>query len=260
MKIFNHLWEDELRRLDRTDVRHGPLASSMRYALQGGKFVRPRLAWAIAEGWCVKGATDKAVAYWALAVEYVHAYSLVHDDLPAQDNAAFRRGKPAVHKRYGEAVAILTGNALLNRAYGLLEHTAMHAVLVPRLVRGVTALIVGQAHDLAPDPNQTPFDSQAYSMWVRGLKTGALFEVLLAGVGVLAAKGPLVEQVGDLGKDFGVAYQLRDDAKDQEAESGKEHAEQLEQYQARIQDKIHALRLPNPDPVLNTVRELLRLS
>jgi len=97
-----------------------PLAEAMRYCvLGGGKRLRPALACMAAEA-VGDGSPDELARRCGAAVELVHCYSLVHDDLPAMDDDALRRGKPTAHVRFGEAMAILTGDALLTRAFGIL--------------------------------------------------------------------------------------------------------------------------------------------
>ena len=103
--------------MERIHTRPEVLGESMRYSLlSGGKRIRPVLALACAD---VLGLSDEVILPFALATEMIHTYSLIHDDLPAMDNDDFRRGKPTSHKAFGEANAILAGDALLNESYGI---------------------------------------------------------------------------------------------------------------------------------------------
>ena len=128
------------------------LGESMRYSLlSGGKRIRPVLALACAD---VLGISDEDVLPFALALEMIHTYSLIHDDLPAMDNDDFRRGKPTSHKAFGEANAILAGDALLNESYGICLNESMkgekYAVAAKFLneCAGIQGMIVGQSADI----------------------------------------------------------------------------------------------------------------
>jgi geranylgeranyl pyrophosphate synthase len=130
------------------------LTEAVRYALLGGgKRLRPALAWASAEA---VGADAVRSVPAGAAVELVHAFSLVHDDLPAMDDDDLRRGKPTVHKAFDEATAILAGDALQTHAFGVLDEpapgharpdAAVRVRLVAELVRGTTGMIAGQVYD-----------------------------------------------------------------------------------------------------------------
>jgi len=202
------------------------LSDAMRYAvLDGGKRLRPLLVWAAAEA--VSGAplnpvTQAAVQRSACAVELIHAYSLVHDDLPCMDNDMLRRGKPTVHVRYGEATALLAGDALQALAFeqvlGLPE-----AALAARLglclaqASGRQGMAGGQAIDLAAVGRRL---SQAELEDMHRRKTGAL---LLASVqmGALAAaaEAPARAALSRYGSALGLAFQVIDDVLDVVADS-----------------------------------------
>ena len=124
----------------------------MKYSLLlGGKRIRPVLMLAVAD---VLGTPSKDVLPYALALEMIHTYSLIHDDLPAMDNDDFRRGKPSNHKVYGEANAILAGDGLLNTAYSLCFDQCMKGekyVLASKFLcegAGIYGMIAGQSADL----------------------------------------------------------------------------------------------------------------
>jgi geranylgeranyl diphosphate synthase, type II len=190
------------------DLGYGGLAEPIRYALEGGgKRIRPVLCLAVAEA---AGAPPPLVAPAAAAVELVHTFSLVHDDLPAIDDDDERRGRPTVHVRFGDAVAVLTGDALLALAFELV--TSYEPQLVKQLVHelaGATGnMIRGQHMELAGEAR----DVEA----LHDLKTAALF-VAAAGCGLHVAG----VAVGDgqrpyraFAREFGLLFQLTDDIVD----------------------------------------------
>ena len=151
------------------------LAGAMRYALLGGgKRIRPLLCYAAGS---VTGASEAVLDRAALALEMIHSYSLVHDDMPAMDNDQLRRGKPTVHVQYGEALAMLAGDALQTEAFSVLSGADAPAETVLRLVRtlshaaGFYGMCGGQALDLAM-VGEHP--SEAELLRMQTMKTGAL--------------------------------------------------------------------------------------
>lgn len=194
------------------------LHSAMRYAVfSGGKRLRPSLAFATALACGVE--TDRALPV-AASVELLHAYSLVHDDLPSMDDDAERRGRPTVHVRYGEATAILVGDALQAAAFETLSRAdAPPSLLQPviqRLARaaGSRALVGGQSDDLdlARDGTQTSLE-RLVSIHER--KTAALFGFAVWGAGVLAgASEEVLEALDRFGLQYGLAFQVCDDVLD----------------------------------------------
>ena len=160
------------------------LADSMRYSLlSGGKRIRPVLALACAE---VLNVSAEEILPYALALEMIHTYSLIHDDLPAMDNDDFRRGKLTCHKVYGEANAILAGDALLNEAYAICLEQAMKGEkysIASKLLNecaGIRGMIVGQSADIYFS-EQTQEVSEADLLYIHEHKTGKL---LLAPVAI----------------------------------------------------------------------------
>jgi farnesyl diphosphate synthase len=177
----SRLWSD--RELER--LLPGPneaprtLHQAMRYAVfGGGKRLRPALVRLLAAH---HGASDAAAALSAAAIECVHTYSLVHDDLPCMDDDDLRRGRATVHVVYGEAAAVLVGDALLTHAFGLLARAGDRAgdlVLCLATAAGSSGMVAGQALDLAPDADvasPTPTATRAEVERVHALKTAALF-------------------------------------------------------------------------------------
>ncbi len=143
----------------------GDLRDAMRYAVQGGKRLR---AFLVMESARLHGVADDAALPVAAAVEALHAYSLVHDDLPAMDDDDLRRGQPTVHVRWTEASAILAGDALQTLAFGLLADPRIGAAegrvrLVAALAQasGAAGMVWGQALDIAAETAGTPLDLAA---------------------------------------------------------------------------------------------------
>jgi geranylgeranyl diphosphate synthase type II len=206
------LLADRLGRLEEAPRR---LVEAMRYSLlAGGKRLRPVLCLAFAEA--VQGGRLSSPAEdAACALEYVHTYSLVHDDLPAMDDDDLRRGRPTSHKVYGEALAILAGDALLTEAFALLASgpEPQRAALVRCLAAaaGAAGMVGGQVLDIAAD---RPADEQ-YLTRLHRLKTGALLQASCA-LGVLAAGGTSdqVKAAERYGESMGVAFQIADDLLD----------------------------------------------
>ena len=219
--------ESLLERCLPPDTAPAGLGDAMRYAvLDGGKRLRPLLALATAQA--VAGAlppVGSAVWRAACAVELIHAYSLVHDDLPCMDNDVLRRGKPTVHVKFGEAQALLAGDALQALAFELLLPQdgslppALAAGLCHRLARasGWAGMVGGQAIDLA-GVGQVLDQAQLEEM--HRCKTGAL---LLASVemGALAANADDATRaaLADYGRALGLAFQVVDDILDVTADS-----------------------------------------
>jgi len=203
------------------------LLAAMRYALLApGKRLRPALVlWAARA--C--GGTWEAAAPAAVAVEMIHAYSLVHDDLPAMDDDDLRRGRPTCHRAFDEATAILCGDALQARAFETLA-TGMPAAVAARgcavLARaaGPEALVGGQADDLATergwiaDLRTEPHAAQvAWMERINRRKTGALFHAALELGGLsAAADASRLGLLAAFGRAFGEAFQIADDLLDTE--------------------------------------------
>ncbi len=229
------------------------LQEAIRYALLGpGKRLRPQLVLMAAEA--CGGRIEQALPA-AAAVEMIHAYSLVHDDLPAMDDDDLRRGRPTCHKVYGEAVAILVGDALQARAFELLateiapaEKAARCCAVLGRAA-GATALVGGQAADLAEEAHPTshsPIRGSAELAEVNPIseiklqelvaihrrKTGALFVASLQMGGIVAAA--TVRQLAALeefGRKLGLAFQVTDDLLDvtaSQADVGKRVAKDID--------------------------------
>ena len=194
----------------------GALGKAIAYsALSPGKRLRPMLALSACEA---AGGRWKDALPAAAALECVHAFSLVHDDLPAMDDDDMRRGRPTTHKRFGEALGVLAGDALLAFAFEELTRLAVakkepsRALLAVRLLAeasGATQLVQGQALDIAAEGRKTSRDAVAE---IHLRKTGALIAASLA-IGAIAGGGnaATVGALHDLGLDLGLAFQIHDD-------------------------------------------------
>ncbi|MEX0643271.1 MAG: polyprenyl synthetase family protein [Pirellulales bacterium] len=195
------------------------LAEAIRYALlASGKRMRPQLVLLAAEA--CGGTIDEALPA-ACAVEMVHAYSLVHDDLPAMDDDDLRRGRPTCHVVYGEAVAILVGDALLARAFEVLARDikpstyAAECCSVLGRAAGATALVGGQADDLALE-NRGVDDGDLNTLEaIHARKTGALIVAALELGGIIAGATPgQLTALRSYGRNVGLAFQITDDLLD----------------------------------------------
>jgi len=191
------------------------LGQAMRYSLLGGgKRLRPIVALAAGEA---AGATARAVLPFACAIEMIHTYSLVHDDLPAMDDDDLRRGRPTCHKVYGEGLAILVGDALLTEAFGLMASArgaarALEAVSEVARAAGVAGMVGGQALDLAAEGTRATL---ATLRAIHARKTGALFRVAARTGGLVAGAAPAVlRRLTDYGQHLGLAFQIADDILD----------------------------------------------
>ncbi len=195
------------------------LHEAMRHAvLSGGKRIRPLLAYAAGE---VFGATTQHVTVAACAVELVHAYSLVHDDLPCMDNDVLRRGKPTCHVAFGEATALLAGDSLQTLAFELLTHEGLAIPAVARLdmirllsqASGSRGMAGGQAIDL--DSTGKSIELPELEM-MHILKTGALIKASIQ-LGALCGKAPYpaaTEALNRYAHAVGLAFQVIDDILD----------------------------------------------
>ncbi len=203
----------------------GELTDAMRYACIGGKRVR---AFLVMESARLFGIEDSAALPVAAAVEALHAYSLVHDDLPAMDNDDLRRGLPTVHVQWSEATAILAGDALQSLAFGLLASadigTAETQIQLLKEFAGAVGargMVWGQAQDIAAETALEPLDLAAIKR-LQQAKTGALIQ-FSATVGAVLA-GQDREPLAEYARNLGLAFQIQDDILDvtgDEAETGK---------------------------------------
>ncbi len=193
------------------------LWDSMNYSLcQSGKRTRPVLGLLVAEQ---LGVDPRRLLPWVLAVEMVHTYSLIHDDLPCMDNDDLRRGRATNHKVFGEATALLAGDTLLTESFGLVARSysrdpgqALQAVALLSAGAGFNGMAGGQAMDLLSKGQK--FTVQE-TMCLHQMKTGALFRTVCEGVAVLSgAESTVVQAFRKFGASIGYAFQLADDILD----------------------------------------------
>jgi len=196
------------------------LCNSMRYSVMvGGKRIRPILSMAAFDA---SGGRGDAILPFACALELVHAYSLIHDDLPAMDDDDFRRGQPTVHRVFGEAVAILAGDALLAEAFkimsrGALDHgvppgVAIEIVHEMSLSAGSRGLIGGQAVDIESEGQDVDLPTVEY---IHTHKTGALILASLrTGARLGGASSEELEAITHYGERVGLVFQIVDDILD----------------------------------------------
>lgn len=196
------------------------LAEAMAYAtLEGGKRMRPLLVYATGTA---LGVDEAVLDIPAAAVELIHAYSLVHDDLPAMDDDTLRRGKPTVHIAYDEATAILVGDALLTLAFELLAEAATPPAITLAMLRtlanasGVQGMVAGQSIDLASVGTMLDIDALRR---MHAAKTGALIRAAVA-LGALAGNADEATRTAldAYAEALGLAFQIRDDILDVEGD------------------------------------------
>ncbi|WP_174301859.1 polyprenyl synthetase family protein [Caulobacter sp. S45] len=203
------------RLLPRTHAPYGRVQDAMRYAITvGGKRMRPFL---ILEGAALFGAPRERALRAAAAIEMVHTYSLVHDDLPCMDDDDLRRGQPTTHKRFDEATAVLAGDALLTLAFEVLANPATHpdaevrCSLSARLARasGAEGMVGGQMMDIVAPEHA--FGAEDVALLQR-MKTGALFEFACEAGPILGqADAADYERLRAYAHDLGLAFQIADD-------------------------------------------------
>ena len=210
--------------LGRLDIADSRLSEAMHYALMnGGKRLRPYLVYATCQ---MLGGSQSQADAAALALEMVHSYSLVHDDLPAMDNDDLRRGKPTCHIAFDEPTAILTGDALLTAAFELLaEDDGLSAQQRLRLVQvlsraaGASGMIAGQCIDLSHVGKSMSLQQLSR---MHNHKTGALIAaaVQMGAICALADSDPLTETaLSDYAAAIGLAFQVQDDLLDIEGDT-----------------------------------------
>ncbi len=207
------------------EARPARFMAAMRYAaLGGGKRLRPFL---LVETARLFGATGDGVLRAACALEMIHCYSLVHDDLPAMDDDDMRRGRPTTHKAYDEATAILVGDGLLTYAFDVTADPATHpdpavrAELVLQLARhsGLGGMVGGQMLDLEAEASTAPHTAETV-IRVQAMKTGALLHhAVIAGALLGGADAAARAAMSRYGKAIGAAFQVADDILDVEADS-----------------------------------------
>lgn len=239
----------------------GKIVKAMKYSLMaGGKRIRPVLCVAAAE---TVGGQSQDVIRAACALEMIHTYSLIHDDLPAMDNDEIRRGQPTCHVAFDEATAILAGDALLTLAFEVLSSTEfvqenlvlnwMKVIQTLSAAAGYKGMIEGQMQDMAAEGHLLSLEDLEN---MHALKTGALIEASVT-VGAILGKGSFdqIQQLKIYAKNIGLAFQITDDLLDVEGDPnvmgkdvGSDRARSKSTYPALLgieQSKQFAKKLVN---------------
>ena len=191
------------------------LIEALRYAVRGGKRLRARLVYAAGD---LSDAESESLDRLATAVELVHAFSLAHDDLPALDDDALRRGEPSLHAQFGEATAILAGDALLAFAFEVASEStddpakALRSVRLLARAAGFAGMVGGQVLDIAGEGRALSADELER---MHRLKSGALIHAAVA-LGAGAGRLPAAEMAAldGFGQEVGLAFQIQDDVLD----------------------------------------------
>jgi len=224
-----------------------PLLKPIRHGLLGGKRLRPLLTLAVVDTY---DAPLERALIPAAALELIHTYSLIHDDLPCMDNDDLRRGKPTLHKAFSESTAVLTGDALLTYAFEVLanaphltdsEKVALTSILATR--SGMAGMIGGQVLDIA---HMGKFESLASLTETHQKKTGALITAALE-FGAILADQPL-EPLQNLGAHLGLAYQVVDDLLDGDGAAELLGIEEAREWAHALHDQ--AIKAIEPAPLL----------
>ena len=197
---------------------------AMNYALMGGgKRLRPLIMHEIYE--MFGGKNTPVIESFMTALEMIHTYSLVHDDLPAMDNDDYRRGRKTCHVVYGEDMAILTGDALLNRAFEVAlncseQADAVESVRILKALKlmaskaGIYGMVGGQVFDVESE-NQNKANTLEEVIFIHRLKTSALLQIAFMCGGILAGASERdIELLSIIGENVGIAFQIRDDILD----------------------------------------------
>jgi farnesyl diphosphate synthase len=195
------------------DLDDEPVVHAMRYACQGGKGLR---GFFVLESAALYGIAPQNAVAAAAAIEAMHAYSLVHDDLPCMDNDDLRRGLPTVHRKWDEAIAVLAGDALQSLSFDLLTDAALgpnRLALIAGMAQaaGARGMVLGQALDIAAETATTPLTLAEITRLQAG-KTGALFEWSATAGAVLA--GADAAPLRHYAAAMGLAFQIADDILD----------------------------------------------
>ncbi len=204
------------KKIDAINCCEPTLKSAMKYSLlNGGKRIRAVLMLAVSE---VLSLNREDVLDFAVAIECIHAYSLIHDDLPAMDNDDFRRGKPTSHKVFGEAMAILAGDGLLNFAYEILlrrsnDLKSLSASRLLALYAGAFGMIGGQALDVLSEKIDSKNKSEDVLKLIHENKTGKLLTASVL-IPSCLANNLYFDKLSEYGKNLGLLFQVVDDILD----------------------------------------------
>ncbi len=256
------------------DVPESRVKDAMLYSLlAGGKRIRPNLLFAAAEGYGLEKAEAEP---FACAIEMIHTYSLIHDDLPAMDNDDLRRGRPTCHKQFDEATAILAGDGLLTQAFAAASKSTNadkgECIAVLAEMAGPAGMVLGQCLDMAEETGTTGWEELKT---VHKYKTGCLLSAPLMIAALLAGRKEDVQEWHRIGEAVGLAFQIQDDILDQiltpeefgkstsDEDNGKvtsisllgrEKAEELmNRLYAESRERIHSFGNFNSAPLLELI-------
>ena len=209
---MNNFEEKLISKLDY--LKDSTVKNAMTYALSGkGKRVRPRLLYDALKGFNCDFNVDNI----AVAIEMIHTYSLVHDDLPAMDDDILRRGRNTCHIEFDEATAILTGDALLTEAFNLVSRANLKSEKLVKIVRlmadfsGANGMIYGQEIDIKSEGKDSDFETLKT---IHKYKTGALISLPLQIACVVSKNDELIPKFKQIGYKLGLAFQIQDDILD----------------------------------------------
>lgn len=199
------------------DIDQDTLGQSMEYSVNaGGKRLRPALTLATVQ--TLGGQLTPDVMKVATALELLHTYSLIHDDLPAMDNDDLRRGKPTNHKKFGAGMATLAGDGLLTMAFQWVNDNQLPAEIRAELslalakAAGPAGMVAGQARDIEGEHQHLDLDQLRY---LHRQKTGALLRYAVLAGGIITGQGQTTKKLlADFGAQFGLAFQIYDDLMD----------------------------------------------
>lgn len=243
-----------------------PLYESMYYAvLNGGKRIRPLFIYTLGT---TLGLSLQDLDHAACAIELIHAYSLIHDDLPSMDNDDWRRGKPSCHKQFGEAMALLAGDALQALAFDVLLKASLQPAKIVKMLNvlakaaGPWGMVAGQAMDF----NGSGCSDKSSTENVHSLKTGALFVAafqLPAIVADLPANSLLT--LKKVGNNIGLAFQIQDDVCDNENINFWQDSIERENHLKNLKEQIIAdlvsIEIISPEknqPLIELITALFR--
>lgn len=215
-QYIDEIEENLLKLSPKTDNLQSSIYDAMNYSLlSGGKRLRPML---LLEFCRLCGGSYEASMPFACAIEMIHTYSLIHDDLPAMDNDDLRRGKPTNHVKFGEARAILAGDALLTRAFEIAASAKINCSAQIRAISalasaaGADGMVGGQIVDIESENKKISIDVLKY---MHSLKTGALIKAACEIGGILgSADEDTLNIIRSFAENLGIAFQIRDDMLD----------------------------------------------
>lgn len=208
--------------LPETDERYANLREAMNYSLSaGGKRIRPALVLGFCEA-C--GGNPESAVNFACALEMIHTYSLIHDDLPCMDNDDYRRGKPSCHKAFGESIALLAGDALQSLAFNIISSADLPADRIVNAVKymsdlcGINGMVGGQTVDLNSEGQRIDTDTV---MLMDKLKTGALIKAGCVLGCISAGAYNMIECAEKYAEYIGLSFQIKDDILDVTGDQSK---------------------------------------